>query len=77
MRSRSILYAKLLYSYSGRNLSDEELRNFASDMRREFMEWHESLPEELVVNLHQGGITYLPHVLQLQLAKSLDVHIFH
>lgn len=52
--------------YSGRNLSDEELRKFASDMRCEFMEWHESLPEELVVNLQQHEKTYLPHVLQLQ-----------
>ncbi|EHK99394.1 putative Nitrogen assimilation transcription factor nit-4 [Glarea lozoyensis 74030] len=51
----------------GRDLSDAELRDFASDMRREFAQWHESLPEELAVDLLNDEKMYLPHVLQLHL----------
>lgn len=52
--------------YAGRSLSDQELCDFAADMRRSFANWYDTLPPELEVDVNEGTKIYLPHVIQLQ-----------
>ncbi|KAH8802561.1 fungal-specific transcription factor domain-containing protein [Xylogone sp. PMI_703] len=63
--------------YSGRVLSNDELQKFATDMRLEFKRWQQELPPELVVDMSQEDIFYLPHILQLHMqfhAISILLH---
>ena len=52
--------------YAGRSLSDQELCDFATDMRQSFANWKDTLPAVLAVDVNSETQIYLPHVLQLQ-----------
>jgi hypothetical protein len=52
--------------YAGRSLSDQELCDFATNMRQSFASWYDSLPADLAVDVNDESHIYLPHVLQLQ-----------
>jgi hypothetical protein len=52
--------------YAGRSLSDQELCDFATDMRQSFADWYNDLPAELAVDVNDETRIYLPHVIQLQ-----------
>ena len=52
--------------YAGRSLSDQELCDFATNMRQSFANWKDTLPAVLAVDVNSETEIYLPHVLQLQ-----------
>lgn len=61
-----IRYILIVHRYAGRRLSNQELCDFAEEMRQELSKWQDNLRPELKVDLADEGTIYLPHVLQLQ-----------